>query len=325
MTAPTLKVIEGGATNSRPTPESRNRHGIDTVRYRYRGDPHAYARFAHAGASDEGPRGELHRRVDGVRVGAYRDGMLYAEGRLAAILNGPDDHSLLPMAALEHGARAAAERFGFDVDCADARVGRLDVAAELRFDDGRDGLAFLHALSLADVPWAKVGTEGKKREQIQTVNFRSVRGRQILMRAYDKGVEADIAAPGELIRFERQRRYRKAAEKSVAMALELEPRELFIGRELKSLIDVTAETVSDTWGAIDRLNEYVCQGRVRPAKADALAGFLVRRGEGHKSSTWYGRWADLRALGILVDPLARERASVPVGRYLRQLTEALAA
>ena len=71
---------------------------------------------AHAGASNEGVRGELHRQADGVRVGAHRDGMLYAEGRLAAILNGPDDHSLLPMAVLEDGAHVAAQRFGFDVD-----------------------------------------------------------------------------------------------------------------------------------------------------------------------------------------------------------------
>jgi hypothetical protein len=325
MTAPTLTVIDGGATNSRPTPEAWNRHGVDTVRYRYRTDRDAYAKFAHAGASSEGPRGELHRQADGVRIGAHRDGMLYAEGRLAAILHGPDDHSLLPIAELEHGARVAAQRFGFDVDPSDARLGRLDIAAELSFDDGRDGLAFLHALSLADVPWAKVGTEGKKREQIQTVNFRSVRGAQILMRAYDKGIEAGIAPPGELIRFERQRRYRKTAERSVAQALEFDPRELFVGRELASLIDVTAETVCDTWGAIDRLNELVRRAEIRASKADALAGFLIRRGEGHRQSTWYGRWADLRRLGILIDPLARERSSVRVGHCLRSMAGQLAA
>jgi hypothetical protein len=325
MTAPTLTVIEGGATNSRPTPETWNRQGVDTVRYRYRADVHAYAKFAHAGASSEGPRGELHRQADGVRIGAHRDGMLYAEGRLAAILNGPDDHSLLSMAELEHGARVAAQRFGFDVDHTDARLGRLDIAAELSFDDGRDGLAFLHALSLADVPWAKVGTEGKKREHIQTVNFRTVRGSQILMRAYDKGVEAGIAQPGELIRFERQRRYRKTLERTVAMALELDPRQLFIGRELHSLVDVTAETVCDTWGAVDRLNELVRRNEIRAAKADSLAGFLVRGGEGHRVSTWYGRWADLRSLGIIVAPLARERSGVPVGRYLRELANQIAA
>lgn len=320
-----LTLVEGGATNSRPTPETWNRHGVDTVRFRYRNDTNAYEKFARTGESNEGARGELYRHADGVRLGAHRNGMLYAEARLAAILNGPNDHSLMPMTALEHGAHAAAKRFGFDVDPTDARLGRLDIAAELSFDDGRDGLAFLHALSLADVPWAKVGTEGKKREHIETVNFRSVRGRQILMRAYDKGVEAGIAPPGELIRFERQRRYRKPAERSAAQALELDPRELFIGRELQSLVDVTAETVCDTWGAIDRLNDLMWQGRVRASKADALAGFLVRRGEGHKTSTWYSRWADLRALGIVIDPLARERTSVPVGSYLSTMAEEFAA
>jgi hypothetical protein len=145
------------------------------------------------------------------------------------------------------------------------------------------------------------------------------------MRAYDKGIEAGIVPPGQLIRFERQRRYRKTAERTVAMAVELDPRELFIGRELASLIDVTAETVCDTWGAIDRLNQLMRQGRITASKADALAGFLVRRGEGHKSSTWYGRWAALRALGIIVDPLARERCSVPIGECLRSIATDLAA
>ena len=96
---------------------------------------------------------------------------------------------------------------------------------------------------------AKVGTKGKKRERIQTVNFRSVRGRTILMRAYDKGVESGVASPGELIRFERQRRYRKRDELSVSEARDLEISKLFIGRELESLARVTAEVVCDQWGA----------------------------------------------------------------------------
>lgn len=42
-----------------------------------------------------------------------------------------------------------------------------------------------------------------------------------------------------------------------------------------------------SWGAIDRLNELVRWGRIKPSKADALAGFPVRHGEGHKLSTWH--------------------------------------
>jgi hypothetical protein len=178
---------------------------------------------------------------------------------------------------------------------------------------------------LADVPWAKVGTEGKKRERIQTVNFRSVRGRTILIRAYDKGTESGLASPGELIRFERQRRYRKRDELSVSAALDLDVGRLFVGRELQSLVGVTAEVVCDQWGAIDRLNEFVRWGWIKAPKADALAGFLVRGGEGHKQSTWYSRWAALRELGILIDPLARERSAVPVGRHLRAMMQQLAA
>jgi len=236
-------------------------------------------------AAQRGPRGELYRQEDGVRVGALRDGTLYAEARLAALVHGSDDHSLLPVSTLRDGAHAAGERFGFEVDDSVAAIGRLDVAAELQFEEGREGLAFRHALSLADGPWAKVGTEGKKRENIQTVSFRSVRGRTILMRAYDKGVESGLAPAGELIRFERQRRYRKRSELLVSAAAELDVAQLFVGCELESLARVTAEVVCDAWGAIDRLNELVRWGWIKAPKADALAGFLVRRGEGHRPST----------------------------------------
>jgi hypothetical protein len=322
---PPLTVLEGGVSNSRPLPDSWNGAGVDTVRFRFRGDAHGHARFARSGANNEGPRGELYRQEDGVRVGAYRDGTLYVEGRLAAVLRGRDDHALLPVAALREGAEMASRRFGFPVDVSIASVGRLDVAAELRFANGADGLAFLHALSLADVPWAKVGTEGKKRERIQTVNFRSVRGRTILMRAYDKGIEAGVASPGERIRLERQRRYRKRDELAVTAATELDVPRLFIGRELEALARVTAEVVCDQWGAIDRLNELVSWGWITAPRADALAGFLARGGMGHRQSTWYSRWAALRRLGILIDPLARERSSVPVGAHLRAMVDRLAA
>jgi hypothetical protein len=293
MNEPGLTVIEGGASNSRPLPESWNGAGVDTVRFRFRGDVEGHARFARSGPHFEGARGELYRQEDGIRLGAFRDGTLYAEGRLAAVLRGADDHSLLPVAALRDGAETASSRFGFAVDASNASLGRLDVAAELRFEDGADGLAFLHALSLADVPWAKVGTEGKKRERLQTVNFRSVRGKTILMRAYDKGVESRLAPPGKLIRFERQRRYRKRDELAVSAALDLDVPGLFIGRELRSLACVTAEVVCDQWGAIDRLNELVRWGWIKAPRADALAGFLIRGGDGHKPSTWYSRWAAL--------------------------------
>ena len=147
-----------------------------------------------------------------MRLGATREGMLYVEGRLGAILNGPDDHSLQPLTRSADGATAARERFGFDVDPAMSRSVGSTSQPNSGSTTARDGLAFLHALSLADVPWAKVGTEGKKRERIETVAFRSVRGRTVLMRAYDKGVESGTARPGEMIRLERQRRYRKAVE-----------------------------------------------------------------------------------------------------------------
>lgn len=112
---------------------------------------------------------------------------------------------------------------------------------------------------------------------------------------------------------------------SVADATELHVPQLFVGRELEALSRVTAEVVCDVWGAVDRLNELVQCGSIKAPRADALAGFLVRRGEGHRPSTWYSRWSTLRELGILVDPLARERSSVPVGHHVRTIVSQLAA
>ncbi len=75
-------------------------------------------------------------------------------------------------------------------------------------------------------------------------------------------------------------------------------RECF-GIASSSLARVAAEVVCDEWGAVDRLNELVRWGWVKASKADALAGLLVRRGEGHKPSPGtalgrlYGRSASL--------------------------------
>ena len=77
---------------------------------------------------------------------------------------------------MAHGRRASDS--GSTWHASLAAVGRLDVAAELQFDEGRDGLALLHALSLADVPWAKVGTrERSARTFRRSTSARFVAGR----------------------------------------------------------------------------------------------------------------------------------------------------
>lgn len=58
------------------------------------------------------------------------------------------------------------------------------------------GLEFLRALSYVDIPWLKVGTEGGKRDRLETVYHRNMRGRSVALRCYDKGVESDTCAAG---------------------------------------------------------------------------------------------------------------------------------
>lgn len=321
---PVLRLVPGGVTNSRPTTKNCRR-GIDTVRLRWRADTDGLARFNDGGPAADGPRGERWRTADGVRFGAYPDGMTYAEGRLAAMTHGPDDHSLPDASALPLAAALMGDRLGLPAD--DARVGRLDLAADLTFPDGQDGLDFLNALAVADVPWARVGTEGAKRGDLQTVYLRSIAGRTILARAYDKGVESGTAPPGELVRFERQRRFRASREMPVAAIRGLDLGRMFVGRELASFIAADrAQIVCDAHGAANMLGALVDAGELSSRPAARLAGFLALRSPGRfPTRTERAYFAELRRLGIVLDPLARPNVAVPVGGYLRTLAERWAA
>ena len=68
------------------------------------------------------------------------------------------------------------------------------------------------------------------------------------MRAYDKALRQ--ASPHlEVVRFEQRQRRRKRREPAVDQAASF-LNEVFVGRELGALVDVSAEVVCDRWGAI---------------------------------------------------------------------------
>lgn len=320
----------GGGTNSRPSLTSENPAvgadaGVDTVRFRWRESNLAYQQFQRReGGCVEGAGGERRVATPLGVVGAYPEGLVYVEARAAALVDGdPEQHRLADVGELhlaERVARDLARASGAPVGGEAARLGRIDLASELRFADGREGQAFLHALGALDVPWCKMAVDGCKRGAVETVAAHGVRGRTISLRAYDKGVEAGTHSPGERIRVERQKRYRKAREPHVAQVRTLDLRSVYLGREFAKLADLPSVAVCDVVEAIRVVGERAESVDQR----DRLTAFLVWGGarDEYRRPTWYRRASELRALGVALDPSTPDRLVVPVGRHLQTLAAA---
>ena len=323
---PALHVLEGGASNSRlsDTGVAYAGSGFDTVRLRFRRQEAAYhqARVAHAALH---ARGELRRTAGGMTIGAYPDGLVTVEGRLAALLYGEGDHRLLGADDFVRAPEVAADLFGLELDAAPIGVGRADLASELRFTDGREGHEFLRALSYVDLPWLKVGTEGGKRDRLETVYHRNVRGRSVALRCYDKGVESATCAPGTWLRLERQRRWKKEREPTVDDVIARGLAEEFVGRELRAVVAGDDEvTVCDPPAAADRLRELHAAGMITGDALHRLGAFVWFGDEGLHPRTAQRRASSLRRLGVALNPHEAGRATVPVGEYLRAFTAAWA-
>jgi hypothetical protein len=250
------------------------------------------------------------------------------ESRAAALVAGTaDDHSLTDPEELhlaEQAARSIMHANGCELSPDPARLGRIDLAAELRFQDGSEGSAFLHSLSAIDVPWAKTRIDGRKGSRIETVSFHGTRGKTIYLRAYDKGVESGTDKPGTRIRVERQKRFRKTREPEAAQLTELyNLRKIFWGREFARLSELPTATVCDVRGALETL----CERCESYSQLERLAGYIVVGGViDYDRVTRWRRDGDLRALGIFIDPATNvERLDVPVGQYLQTLGAAWAA
>jgi hypothetical protein len=322
-----LQILEGGASNSRQSDTSvaSAASGFDTVRLRFRQQECAYhqAKVAHAAIH---ARGELRRTANGITIGAYPDGLVTIEARLAALLYGEDDHRLLGVEEFLRAPEAAADLFGLDLGAAPVGVGRADLASELVFTDGREGQEFLRALSYVDLPWLKVGVEGAKRDNLQTVYHRDIRGRSVKLRCYDKGVESETAAPGTWLRLERQRRWRKEREPTVDDIIARGPAEEFAGRELRAVLAGDgAVTVCDPPAAAERLRELYAQETITGDALHRLGAYVWFGAEGLQPRTAQRRAAELRRLGLALNPQEGGRAIVPVGEYLRAFAAAWAA
>lgn len=324
---PHLTPLEGGRSNSRPSlkSETPGEPGLDTARLRFRAEPGLAEALRHRLPADWclQARGELRRTKDGVTVGAFPDGLAYVEGRVHALVGEPENVALAEPRVLVEAADLWRDSLGVE---AVAEVGRADVTGELLFDEARDGLDFLAALRHVDLPWLKIGTEGWKRGELETVYGRSSRGRSVQFRAYDAGVHHGTHAPGERIRLERQRRFRKERARAVADFVAEPLASWFVGRELRKLVDDGGDVlVCNERGAHRELRKRVMAGELSPQTGERLAGFLVLHGAGLSRATRFRRASELRQLGLAVDRTASSSSVVPVGQYVGRVVESFAA
>ncbi len=284
---------------------------------------------------DDGPRGSIiaSTPIGAMRLGAFPGhGLLYAEGRLGAILaESAEDHTLAPAKSLSPGAELARRAFGdlgLEISNETAAVRRLDLAGELHFDRPDDGLCFLRALANLDVP-------GSKRDiwmqdaRVETIYYRTPKRGQVRLRCYDKGVESGSHEPGARIRLERQVRYAKAQQQTPEAIRSGDLEKLYQGR-LAAWTDATTDVVAtDLNGAQQAVLERLAADQVTPRVAERLLGTLVL--VEHFGFEWWEkrhtaqrRKRELRELGIVLDLERQVAEPVPIGKLLTELRSAFA-
>lgn len=200
--------------------------GIDTVSFAWRGfDAHAAAdrlanNIPHPETGEvlptrrKGGSAWVTDEATGARIGLTQTplghSLLWCEARLAPLLgNTASDHSLATPDRLSDGAAvgaALARRLELlDGGDGGTTVRRLDLAADVEFARSVDGAAFLQAMANLDCPgYKRVPIHARGSSNVENVEWRTPKTFKVVMRCYDKGVEAGTASSGRLIRVERQ-------------------------------------------------------------------------------------------------------------------------
>lgn len=283
----------------------------------------------------------LSKPLAGARWFFFPDSrLIFAEGRLGAMLSGRDgDFSLAPFSSLMTAALRLEEEIAvvFGHDRADGIGGlimalrRLDLAAELRWADPSDGLAALRALGTLSIPRVKV-CEWRHEGRTETVSYyTATKHKKLLMRIYDKGVESRSAAPGTLLRFERQHRWVKADQPELFnFAVQADPSALWLDRFEDWAESAERLAVEGGEGSQRRLIEAVESGDLDREKAERLIGALAiaqLRGESWwadlgKPHLGQRRRRDLDALGIPLAPSGEPCQPVALGAAIEALRDA---
>ena len=245
--------------------------------------------------------------VNGVKIGAFPQyGLLVTEGRLSPMLSGDvEDRSLASPTSLVAGgerARAALANVGVEIHERPV-VRRIDLAAELHFDDPADGLLVLRAFE--DVRLPPLAQDRRKSPNANTEGVAWVSGGRIVLRLYDAGDHHGTDAPGFRLRLERQSHPRKADQQPPESFALQDLSALFLGR-LAALTRAmpTIQALPPRQAEIQVLRQARDSG-LSLAKAERRLGMIRVSELGQAVPLWGSKVADrhreLRDAGILLD------------------------
>lgn len=274
----------------------------------------------------------LPEKIAGHRVGWFpgsrmlfaeghpsEDGLTGAEGLLAAfeqVSEGLADRGLVPPShRLTRPVGERGDGFG--------GVRRLDSTVDLRFDRAVDGLAALAGVAALPLPRSKtkiIRESGGRR--VETVYFHGHRGKRVLGRWYDKGIQTGEASRGAWVRPEDQRRFGAAGRLPLEVVAESSyVRDAFVRRFEPLWRASKGVKVAGVTELAARLGEMVHAGEVKPSTAKALAGHLVLEAGGvevQARSTRLGDRARCRDLGLVLADGVLDEVEVDLGAVLEE-------
>jgi hypothetical protein len=282
----------------------------------------------------------LDEVVGGGRVGYYpAHRMIFIEGRLAA-LHAADQGAagLAPASQLEAASGIAAAAISellrpATLGTAQATLRRCDAAADIRFGRQDDGLRFLRACGALGLPRLKSKVISHNGETQSVYWITPVKG-DVRIRLYDKGLQSKTAPVGELVRIERQYRWRGAKQPAPANIVKRD-----LGRmwqaELRAWEGCDEIVVAGLDAHARLIMERAEDGTINPSKALRLSGEVLQRGRGYGKAWWVAQgkarqWArhtkELRELGIVLDenglPGDTGAETLPLGKILRAVRNA---
>jgi hypothetical protein len=319
------------------TPGALSASGLDTVSVAYRptseGFFDALLRQPHAPTvgggvlfREKGP-GET-------RMGAHpRNGVVWWEGRVDALLSRRRDawglRPQLDLAAAESAARMALSDLAHRWLDGDGETRRFDLTAELSFEHGSDGLAFLRTVAGMCTPRRKTDVWRGQDGQPQTVYIRQARSGVVTERVYDKGVESGSHAPGQRIRLEAQRRPARGDRLRPGHLAKKDLTAEF-GRSFLPYLGAENVTAAGADAATAHLAGMAARDEISMTRAENMIGSVaLLRAFGRSVypdvQQQQRRLRALREAGIALDEQLPPSATVPVGQLLRDAVESFSA
>ena len=267
----------------------------------------------------------LQGEADGHRVVWFPDASLLAAeghpspGALACADELPE--------AYERVRLAVAELVGAEIrEAWNAGVRRLDATCDVAHAVPAEGLALLSGVAALYVGGVQsVVRRASSSRRIETVEMHGHRGRRILARVYDKGVERGDAVPGALVRLEDQRRYDRAARRDVTELTTAYVRGAFRRRFVPLWRASKGVQVAGPLVLAARIGELVESGQLTPTKARAVAGFLLLDAAGVRQGGRTTRWRLQRTCaeaGLVLPDGVMEEVEVDLGEVLEAVLEA---